>query len=471
MGREAAEAPKMSEEPGGLADEAAQTPAPAFGSTVTILFSDIRGFTEYTDAHGDEAAYTMLRLHNTLVQEQLALYRGHVVKTQGDSFMVSFDSARTAVTCAIAIQKAIREANRLRDGVSIEIGVGINTGEPVREGADFFGGTVNLASRICAVAEPGQVLVSETLRAVAGKMDGTAFNDKGEFQLKGFREPQRLYEVVEAASSPNPLTTTASAAPALRPSSKQAMGPKSTQATPAPGNAPTAFAALPRGWLIPALAALLVLVLVGTGLYVVSRRSSGTGSAAAPPSFPHGKLIYQARAAADTWSASSPPTADPLGSAGVSYSGSVINLNILKPGGNLGGQLEAPALKDFALELVISAAAGTDLEINWWLRGTSDSGLNLHIDLPTETMSLFWSPNVGDAQLLVKDIRLTGLQSGRKMTIGVVADGANVSLYLNGARVAQVVEARANGGTTPGFYMDGQAGTLRLESVRYYAVS
>jgi len=86
-------------------------------------------------------------------------------------------------------------------------------------------------------------------------------------------------------------------------------------------------------------------------------------------------------------------------------------------------------------------------------------------------MSLFWSPNVGDAQLLVKDIRLTGLQSGRKMTIGVVADGANVSLYLNGARVAQVVEARANGGTTPGFYMDGQAGTLRLESVRYYAVS
>jgi class 3 adenylate cyclase len=107
----------------GSPEEAAQ-PAPAFGSTVTILFSDIRGFTEYTDAHGDEAAYTMLRLHNTLVQERLALYRGHVVKTQGDSFMVSFDSARTAVACAIAIQKAIREANRIGDGVSIEIGDG-----------------------------------------------------------------------------------------------------------------------------------------------------------------------------------------------------------------------------------------------------------------------------------------------------------------------------------------------------------
>jgi hypothetical protein len=57
------------------------------------------------------------------------------------------------------------------------------------------------------------------------------------------------------------------------------------------------------------------------------------------------------------------------------------------------------------------------------------------------------------------------------MAIGVVADGTHLSLYLNGTRVAQVVEARANGGTTPGFYLDGQSGTLRLESVRYYSVS
>ncbi len=120
--------------------EPARSGGPAFGSTVTILFSDIRGFTEYTDVYGDESAYRMLRLHNTLVQEQLALYRGHVVKTQGDSFMVSFDSARTAVTCAIAIQKAIGEANRQHGGAGIGIGIGINTGEPVREGADFFGG-------------------------------------------------------------------------------------------------------------------------------------------------------------------------------------------------------------------------------------------------------------------------------------------------------------------------------------------
>jgi class 3 adenylate cyclase len=455
---------------GTRAEEEAQPATPSFGSTVTILFSDIRGFTEYTDVHGDESAYTMLRLHNALVQEQLALYRGHVVKTQGDSFMVSFDSARTAVTCAIAIQKAIREANRQREGARIEIGIGINTGEPVREGADFFGGTVNLASRICAVAEPGQILVSETLRAVAGKIDGTAFEDKGEFALKGFREAQHLYGVVEAPAGAEPVKANPVALAAARPTAKQPAAPK--RAAPVAIAASTPSSVLTRRRLIPAVAAVLVILVAAGGAYALSRRGApGTGTAVTSTSFPHGTLIYQAKAAADAWSASSPPTADPVGSAGVTYSGGVINLNILKPGGNLGGELQAPALKDFALELVISAAAGTDLEINWWLRGTSDSGLDLHIDLPTETMQLYWSPNVGDAKVLAKDIHLTGLQSGKRMAIGVVANGTNISIYLNNARVAQVVEARANGGTTPGFYMDGQAGTLRLESIRYFAVS
>ena len=86
-------------------------------------------------------------------------------------------------------------------------------------------------------------------------------------------------------------------------------------------------------------------------------------------------------------------------------------------------------------------------------------------------MSHNWSRNGADGKVLVKDIRLTGLQSGSRMAIGVVADGTNIALHVNNSRVGQVVEPRANGGTTPGFYMDGQAGTLRLESVRYFAVT
>jgi class 3 adenylate cyclase len=460
-GRAAVQAFKSGRDPNRLRAVEAHSPeAPAFGSTVTIFFSDIRGFTEYTDRHGDEAAYRMLRIHNSLVQEQFALYRGHVVKTQGDSFMVSFESARTAVTCAIAIQKSVRDANRDQVGPGIQVGIGINTGEPVREGADFFGGTVNLASRICAVAAPGQILVSETVRAVTGKMEGSAFLDRGGVELKGFREPQQLYEVVDAADAP-PQEPEEPEAPAIAP----APAPVAPRKVPAPTVA--GLGARRPAWLIPVAAVLILLLVAGTALFVVRGRGGGSP---ATPTFPHGKLLYQPKAEDAAWSPDSPPSADPEGSAAVSYSGSSIHFDILQPGGNLGGQLEGPALKDFALELVMTAAPGTDLEINWWLRSTEDSSLELYFNLSTEAMSLIWTPNVGDPVTLVKDIRLDGLQSGRTYRIGVVASGAQVTIYRDGSKVAQVQESRAEGGTNPGFYMDGNSGSLHLDSIRYYAV-
>lgn len=167
----------------------------AFGPTVTILFSDIRGFSEFTNEHGDEAAYRMLQHHNTLVQEQIQLHGGHVVKTQGDSFMVAFDAARTAIVCAVAIQRALDEYNRMQQGHTIQIGIGINSGEPVQESGDYFGAMVNLAARICAVASPSQILVSETVRHLIARLPTGEYTDRGYFDLKGFQEPQHLFEV------------------------------------------------------------------------------------------------------------------------------------------------------------------------------------------------------------------------------------------------------------------------------------
>jgi class 3 adenylate cyclase len=180
-------------EPGASNEESA-SPA-GFGSTVTVLFTDIRGFTEFTDGHGDEAAYRMLQHHNTLVQEQIAAHGGRVVKTLGDSFMVSFDAVRTAVACAAAIQTAVDRYNAAQGGPRISVGIGINTGEPVREGGDLFGGAVNLASRICAAAGPGEILISETARRVAGKIEGVEYVDRAFVQLKGFQEAQHLFGV------------------------------------------------------------------------------------------------------------------------------------------------------------------------------------------------------------------------------------------------------------------------------------
>jgi class 3 adenylate cyclase len=171
-----------------------ETPVP-FSGTVTIFFSDIRGFTDYTERFGDEAAYRILREHNVIVRKQIEAFGGVVVKTQGDSFMVAFKTARGAIQCAIAAQRAIAESDQNQAGPRIAIGIGINTGEPIQEGGDYFGSMVNLTARICASAGPGQILIAETTRHVAGRIEAVEYVDRGLHELKGFPEAWRLCEV------------------------------------------------------------------------------------------------------------------------------------------------------------------------------------------------------------------------------------------------------------------------------------
>src|SRR5437879_9816422 len=172
------------------------------GSTVTILFSDIRGFTEYTEQYGDEIAFQVLQEHNEIVRRHIGAFSGKVVKTQGDSFMVAFTAARGAVLCGAASQREVAEQAQGESGTRIAVGIGINTGEPIYEGGDFFGSTVNPAARVCATAGPGQIFVSETTRHVAGRLDGVEYIDRGLHELKGFQDQQRLFEVAWKAVPP-----------------------------------------------------------------------------------------------------------------------------------------------------------------------------------------------------------------------------------------------------------------------------
>ena len=102
--------------------------------------------------------------------------------------MASFASARGAVDCAIAIQRS------LAVGDSVRVRIGLNAGEPVAEEQDLYGTSVQLAARVCAEANGGEILVSNVVRELAaGK--GFLFNDCGESALKGFEDPVRVYEV------------------------------------------------------------------------------------------------------------------------------------------------------------------------------------------------------------------------------------------------------------------------------------
>ena len=246
-----------------------EPPVPfTFAPTVTLFFSDIRGFTEYTDAHGDAAAFRMLQFHNTMVQEQIALYGGHIVKTLGDSFMVSFNAARNAMACGIGIQKSLALYNEKETGAKIHIGIGINMGEPILDADDFFGGSVNLAARICAAAGPGELLVSEGVRHVVGKMEGTDYIDRGHFELKGFHEPQHLYAVDWSGlgASPAPVQPT-SPTTARRPAAPAGAAP-TVSAPAAPGH---------RSNRLPIVLGGVVLALVLLGGAVWGLRANGIG--------------------------------------------------------------------------------------------------------------------------------------------------------------------------------------------------
>jgi class 3 adenylate cyclase len=112
--------------------------------------------------------------------------------------MASFGSAVKALECAIAIQTAFeaRNAGAGRDvpAERLYVRIGLNAGEPIAEAEDLFGTAVNLAARIAAQAEGGEILVANVVRELAaGK--GFLFADRGEVALRGFEDPVRLYEV------------------------------------------------------------------------------------------------------------------------------------------------------------------------------------------------------------------------------------------------------------------------------------
>jgi class 3 adenylate cyclase len=158
-------------------------------SLVTILFTDMEGSTSQTQRLGDAAAQDVLRTHNKVIREALKEHGGSEIKHTGDGVMASFGSAKGALECAVAIQRGLAE----RD-TPIPVRIGLNAGEPVAEDADLFGSSVQLAARVCAKAEAGQILVSNVVRELAmGK--GFLFSDIGDIVLKGFEDPVRLYEV------------------------------------------------------------------------------------------------------------------------------------------------------------------------------------------------------------------------------------------------------------------------------------
>ena len=146
----------------------------------TILFTDIVGSTERAAALGDRSWRDLLSYHHALIRSAIERHRGRRPKTTGDGFLAYFDGPARAVRCALAISEAVQT-------LGLEIRAGLHTGECYLAKEEVSGIAVHIGARIAALAQPGEVLVSSTVRdLVAGS--GLAFAARGVHSLKGLSE-------------------------------------------------------------------------------------------------------------------------------------------------------------------------------------------------------------------------------------------------------------------------------------------
>ncbi len=159
----------------------------------TVLFTDLVGHTEMMRRLGDAKGRDVLREHERITRDLLKQHGGDEVKTMGDGFMASFGSVTKAMDCAIALQRAFA-AHSESMPEPLHVRVGLDAGEPIEEDGDLFGATVIMASRVCAQAGAGEILIPEPVRhLLSGK--SYVYADHGEFAMKGFDDAVRLYEV------------------------------------------------------------------------------------------------------------------------------------------------------------------------------------------------------------------------------------------------------------------------------------
>jgi pimeloyl-ACP methyl ester carboxylesterase len=156
----------------------------------TVLFTDIVSSSERATMLGDRAWRDLLERHHALIRRELIRYRGHEADTAGDGFFASFDGPARAIRCACAIAERVRE-------LGLEVRAGLHTGECEIVDGKVAGIAVHTGARIAALARPGEVLVSSTVKdLVAGS--GIAFGDRGSHELKGIPGEWKLFGVAEA---------------------------------------------------------------------------------------------------------------------------------------------------------------------------------------------------------------------------------------------------------------------------------
>lgn len=171
-------------------DAASEGAGKAPAKDITVLFTDLEGFTAYTDAHGDAAALTLIGEHHQRAAPTVRRWKGRIVKHLGDGLLCTFPKPALGLRAALDLQASAPEPLRLRAGV--------HTGDAAVTKSDVVGHVVNVAARVCEAAKGGQVLATaEVVEAASAAVELSAvrFGRMKSRRMKGVKTPVRLCEV------------------------------------------------------------------------------------------------------------------------------------------------------------------------------------------------------------------------------------------------------------------------------------
>ena len=152
------------------------------------MFTDIVGSTNLAEALGDQAWERLLRWHDDVLRALVARGGGEIVNSTGDGFFAAFDSARAGATCAISIQRALRD-HRESTGFALSVRIGLHTAEANQRGSDYSGMGVHLAARVAALALGGEILATADTILEGGEV---ATSDPRLAPVKGVTAPVSL---------------------------------------------------------------------------------------------------------------------------------------------------------------------------------------------------------------------------------------------------------------------------------------
>jgi adenylate cyclase len=168
-----------------------------------ILCADVVGYSRLMGAHEEKTLAVLKGHRRELIDPLIEQHRGRIFKTTGDGMLIEFASVVDAVRCAVVVQQGMEDRNaNLAENERIRFRIGINLGDVMVDEGDMFGDGVNVAARIEALAAPGEICVSASVREQVGEKLPIRFADLGEHGVKNIARPVRVYRVEKGGEPP-----------------------------------------------------------------------------------------------------------------------------------------------------------------------------------------------------------------------------------------------------------------------------